>query len=66
MYDMAFISRAHSEFDRAESVMQLCHMDYCFLQSWAFARLSDNCKSDYYGMMGAYYDRLIRKEGARA
>ncbi len=66
MYDMNFISRAHGEFDRAETVMQLCHMDYCFLQSGVFSKLSDNCKADYYSMMGCYYDRLVRKEGARA
>lgn len=65
MYDMAFISWAHGDFEKAETVMQLCHMDYCFLQSGVFDRLSDNCKSDYYSMMGAYYDRLARKEGAR-
>ena len=65
MYDMKFISRAHGEFDSAETVMQLCHMNYCFLQSSVFARLSDNCKSDYYGMMNAYYGRLVRKEGGR-
>lgn len=66
MYDMNFITRAHGEFDTAETVMQLCHMDYCFLQSGIFARLSDNCKADYYGMMSMYYDRLVRKEGAHA
>ena len=66
MYDTNFITRAHQAFESAASLQVLCHVNFCMSTGATFAKLSDGCKSDYYGMMCSYYDQLVRKEGGRA